>query len=191
MKCLFLCYPGRCPGLVYIALSGHRHFSDGVCLGKSLAARSATRYTLRPMKFFIKTLRLLLVGAIVVALSGSGLQAVAGSCIVHHSILSQAAEPESCCDGLPGHGAVYPSAAELEHGHAGNGCACSVNPIAEDRMEEQRVASRAPRVTRALLALCSTLRFSPLPLNSVGTQPVQATRTAGHLPSLRTVVLRV
>jgi hypothetical protein len=143
------------------------------------------------MKLFSKTLRLLLVGAIVVALSSSGLQAVAGSCIVHHSILAQDAEPESCCDGLPGHGDVYPGAAELEHGHAGNGCACSVDPISENRMEELRGVSRAPRLTRTLLTLCSTSRFSPVPLNSVGTQPVQATRTAGHLPSLRTVVLRV
>jgi hypothetical protein len=165
-------------------------FSDGP-LRKCLVARRATRYTFSPMKFFSKTFRLLLVGAIAVAVSGSGLQAVAGSCIVHHSILVQAVEPESCCDGLQGHGSVYPGAAELEHGHADNGCACSVDPISEDRIEELRGVSRAPRITRALLTLCSTSRFSPVPLNSVGTQPVQATRTAGHLPSLRTVVLRV
>ena len=140
------------------------------------------------MKFFSKTLRLLLVGAISIAVSGSGLQAIAGHCIEHDSILAQHVETESCCDGLP---STHTSAAELEHGHADNGCACSVNPIAEDRMEEQRVASRAPRLIRALLTVCSTSRFSPAPLNSAGTQPVQATRTAGHLPSLRTVVLRV
>ena len=140
------------------------------------------------MKFFNKTLRLLLVGAISIAVSGSGLQAVAGHCIEHLSILAQDAELESCCEGLP---STYPSAADLKHGHADNGCACSVNPIAEDSMEELREVSRAPRVTRALLPLCNTSRFSPVPLNSVGTPPVQATRTAGHLPSLRTVVLRV
>ena len=153
--------------------------------------RRAKHYPFYLMKFFTKTLRLLLVGAISIAVSGSGLQAVAGSCIVHHSILAQAVEPESCCDGLPGHDSVCSGAAELEHGHADNGCACSVDPIAEDRIEELRGVSRAPRLTRALLTVCSTSRFSPAPLNSAGTQPVQATRTAGHLPSLRTVVLRV
>ena len=150
---------------------------------KDLLGRAGAGSISAFMNLIGKTFRLLLVTAVALATTGSGMTALACLCRVD---VAQHAVHDGC------HDTTCPQVSLLGHGNCTDDCACELGPVAGTHAVHLKARkSRFSLGARCPPSICSVSWFSPNPLSTPGAMPGVVPRTTAQLLALRTVALRL